>query len=58
MRGWDNCGLFPLCKQTKENKNHLFVYCRFSIRVWEILKNWLGIQGLNPRLWAGLNIQD
>jgi hypothetical protein len=25
-RGWDNCGLRPLCKQTEENNNHLFVH--------------------------------
>jgi hypothetical protein len=25
-RGWDNCGLCPLCKQTEENNNHIFVH--------------------------------
>jgi hypothetical protein len=57
-RGWDNCGLCPLCKQTEETNNHLFVHCRFSVRVWELLKEWLHIQDLHPRLWAGLDIQD
>jgi hypothetical protein len=55
--GWDNCGLCPLCKQIKENNNHLFVHCRFTIRVWELLKEWLGIQGLQPRHWADLSTQ-
>jgi hypothetical protein len=38
-RGWENCGLSPLCKQTEETNNHLFVHCRFTIRVWELLKD-------------------
>jgi hypothetical protein len=57
-RGWDNCGLCPLCKQTEENNNHLFVHCRFTIRVWELLTEWLGVHGVYPRQWAGLNIQE
>jgi hypothetical protein len=57
-RGWDNYGLCPLYKQTEETNNHLFVHCRFSVRVWELLKDWLHIQDLHPRLWAGLDIQD
>jgi hypothetical protein len=57
-RGWDNCGLCPLCKQTEENNNHHFVHCRFMVRVWELLKEWLGIQGLQPRHWAGLATRD
>jgi hypothetical protein len=55
-RGWENYGLCPLCKQTKKNHNHLFVHCRFTTRIWELLKEWLGIQGVFPRHWAGLNI--
>jgi hypothetical protein len=57
-RGWDNYGLCPLCKQTEETNNHLFVHCHYSVRVWELLKDWLHIQGLHPRLWVGLDIQD
>jgi hypothetical protein len=56
--GWDNCGLCPLCKQTEENNNHIFVHCRFTLRIWEQLRNWLGILGLHPRKWAGIDLQE
>jgi hypothetical protein len=57
-RGWDNCGLCPLCKQTEETNNHLFVHCRFTIRIWELLKEWLGLHGIHPTHWADATIQD
>jgi hypothetical protein len=56
-RGWKNCSLCPLCKQTEEINNHLFVHCRFATRIWELLRDWLGIQGIHPQNWAGLDIQ-
>jgi hypothetical protein len=45
-RGWPNCGPCPLCKQVTESTNHLFVHFRFTVRVWELLKEWLGIIGI------------
>jgi hypothetical protein len=37
-RGWDNCGPCPLCQQTEETNNHLFVHCRFfAIRLRQLL---------------------
>jgi hypothetical protein len=36
-RRWENCGLFQLCKQTEENHDHLFVHCRYIVRIWELL---------------------
>jgi hypothetical protein len=57
-RDWENCGLCPLCKQTEETNNHLFVHCRYTTRIWELLKDWLGIQGIHPRQWGGLGIQE
>jgi hypothetical protein len=42
----------------EENNNHLFVHCRFTIRFWELLTEWLGVHGVHPRQWAGLNIQE
>jgi hypothetical protein len=50
--GWDNCGPCQLCNQTEENHDHLFVHYRFTTRIWELLKDWLGLQGTFPRLWA------
>jgi hypothetical protein len=57
-RGWPNCGHFPLCKQFTETTDHLFVLCRFTIRIWELLKKWPGLQDIHPRQWAGLNIKE
>jgi hypothetical protein len=57
-RGWPNCGLCPLCKQVTESTHHLFVHCRFIVRVWELLKEWLGIIGIHLRQWASLNVND
>jgi hypothetical protein len=57
-RNWENCGLCPLCKQTEETNNHLFVHCRYTTRIWELLKDWLGIQGIHSRQWGGLGIQE
>jgi hypothetical protein len=48
-RAWENCGFWPLYKQTKENNSHLFIYYRFTIRIWELLIEWLGIYGIQPR---------
>jgi hypothetical protein len=52
-RGWENCGLCPLCKQTEETNNHLFVHCRFTARIWELLREWLGIHIIQPHTWGG-----
>jgi hypothetical protein len=57
-RGWENCGLCPLCKQTEENNNHLFIHCRFTIRIWELLIEWLGLHGIQTTQWAGLGIEE
>lgn len=58
-RGWQNCGLCPLCKQTIETVNHLFVSCRYTIRVWNLTKSWIGINDIEPQQWqgAGLSIK-
>jgi hypothetical protein len=50
-RGWQNCGLCKLCNQHKESGAHLLFKCRYSIRVWSNLKNWLGIDDLDPTTW-------
>jgi hypothetical protein len=57
-RGWPNCGLCPFCKQVPESTNHLFVNYRFSIRIWEILKEWICIHEIYPREWGVLNINE
>jgi hypothetical protein len=57
-RGWPNCGLCPFCKQTTELTDGLFVHCRFTMRIWDIIKDWLGLQWIYPREWSNLNIKD
>jgi hypothetical protein len=41
-RGWTNCGICPLCKQTQETAADLFSHCRYTKRVWGMIKEWLG----------------
>jgi hypothetical protein len=56
-RGWPNCGLCPLCKQTMETANHLFIHCRFSTRLWEKVAEWLHNSVIQPGDWVGLSIE-
>jgi hypothetical protein len=56
-RGWPNCGLCPLCKQCTESTEHLFVHCRFTIRLWGLVKDWLGLTSLNATEWTSLDTQ-
>jgi hypothetical protein len=58
-RGWDNCGLCPLCKQTQETVAHLLSHCRFTKRVWTLVKEWLGIPSIRVNEWTdNLNIKE
>jgi hypothetical protein len=57
-RGWENCGPCPLCKQTEETNDHLFVHCRFTIRIWGLIKDWMGLEEVHPTQWANLSIEE
>jgi hypothetical protein len=48
-REWQNCGLCKLCNQHQKSATHILFKCRYSIRVWSNLQNWLGIDDLNSR---------
>lgn len=50
-RGWPNCGLCPLCKREHESVDHLFFKCRFTIRLWGMLKDWLQLEHLDITTW-------
>lgn len=50
-RGWPNCGTCKLCNQAQESASHLLFKCRFTICVWSRVKNWLGLQDVNPATW-------
>jgi hypothetical protein len=55
--GWTNYGICSLFKQCIETTNHLFVSCRFTTRIWELILQWLGLEGIHPRQWRGLSIK-
>ena len=50
-RGWDNCGLCPLCNQVQESGVHLFAKCRFTLRLWRMLIDKYGLAHLDPSDW-------
>uniref|UniRef100_A0A8R7NYX6 Reverse transcriptase zinc-binding domain-containing protein n=1 Tax=Triticum urartu TaxID=4572 RepID=A0A8R7NYX6_TRIUA len=52
-RGWDNCGLCPLCKREQESVAHLFYKCRYTLRLWEMLKVWLRLDTMDITTWPG-----
>jgi hypothetical protein len=57
-RGWENCGIYPLGKQTEETNDHLFVHYRFTVRIWRLIKDWMGLQGVQPMQWENLSIKE
>ena len=50
-RGWPNCGMCQLCKREPETAAHLMFKCRYSLRVWEGLKAWIGLDNLDTTQW-------
>jgi hypothetical protein len=49
--GYPNCWDCPLCKRALESVDHLLVNYRYTIRLWGLLNDWLGIQSLDLNLW-------
>ena len=54
-RGWPNCGRCKLCNQVQETSPHLLFQCRFTTRIWSLLKTWLGLHDIAPRNWQALH---
>jgi hypothetical protein len=52
VRGWPNCGPCQLCKIELVSAAHIIFKCRYSIRVWKGIKDWLGLVDLDTDLWA------
>lgn len=50
-RGWVNRGLCPLCKREQETGAHLFFRCRYTIRLWKLIIDKLGLVPLDPYTW-------
>ena len=51
-RGWENCGLCTLCKRANETSSHLFFKCRFTRRIWQMVKTWLRLEALDVDSWG------
>ena len=49
--GMDNCGLCTLFKRTNETAPHLFYKCRYTIRLWDMIKGWLQLGHRNTSTW-------
>ena len=57
-RGWPNCGLCPLCNRVPETITHLLLGCRYTTRLWGLIKEWLGIHALDPSQWTDLSLSS
>jgi hypothetical protein len=53
-RGWPNCGLCQLCKREPETAPHLLFKCRYSLRIWNALKNWIDLPELLIDNWPNI----
>lgn len=58
-RGWPNCRLCPLCKQSQESVAHLLFQCRYILRVWNDILSWLGMHHIITATWmARISVRD
>ena len=57
-RGWLDCGTCPLCKRAPESVDHLFVHCRFTLRLWGSVKAWLGLHFIDLNSWTAQDFQS
>lgn len=57
-RGWPNCGNCPLCRRVMESVDHLFVNCSYIIRLWWLVKDWLGLHLLDLHAWPTQSIHS
>jgi hypothetical protein len=51
------CDRYPLCNQTLETIDHLFIKCRYTIRIWVAIKEWIGIPSIHSKQGVGLSIE-
>lgn len=45
-----NYVLLPRCKRENESGVHHFYMCRFTLRLWGMVKDWLQLQDINTFL--------
>jgi hypothetical protein len=51
-KGWNNCAISLLCKQTQKSGAHLFSHCRFPGRLWSTVKECLGLPSIRVHEWS------
>jgi hypothetical protein len=57
-KGWPNCGNCPLCMRSAECINHLLVHCRFTQRLWGLIKEWLGLYSIELHTWLAMSLHE
>lgn len=58
-RGWPNNGPCALCRREQESIEHLFFQCRYTLRVWAQVKDWLQLVHVDTSAWtASRSIKD
>jgi hypothetical protein len=46
--GWPNGGICPLCHQQQQTASHILLECCYSICIWNMVKDWLGLVDFDP----------
>jgi hypothetical protein len=41
-----------------ELAEHLFVYCRYTMRLWGLVREWIGLTSMDIEGWATTTIHD
>ncbi|PNT61102.1 hypothetical protein BRADI_5g10411v3 [Brachypodium distachyon] len=47
-----NCGLCSLCEREPESATHMLFRCRFSTRIWNMIKDWMELTEIEPTTWV------
>ena len=50
-RGWPNCGMCQLCKREQESGVHLLFKCRYTLRLWRLVIEKLGLAHMDTTDW-------
>ncbi|XP_044435889.1 uncharacterized protein [Triticum aestivum] len=46
----------PLCKKVQESVPHLLFQCRYTVRVWGMIKSWLGLMAdVHSSAWMAIH---
>ncbi|PNT68822.1 hypothetical protein BRADI_3g45663v3, partial [Brachypodium distachyon] len=51
---WSLCAS-GLCKREQESAAHLFFKCRYSLNVWRMIRDWLGLVHIDLLHWSSFN---